>query len=312
VLIRTTYISVAGADTVWQNVLRTPHSFQSDILIPTARASVKVMALLDQDALIRKLDLDVWRAIGTPGQVHAQSATFAVTDDSVLGEVRASDRRQPQRFPSPTGAMIIQGNYLGFLEQLVLRARALGATEASIPLFFFGTPGDTALAIVRFPHGSDSAIVTIRNRSTELRVNDLGRILSGRNGSTLVSRVKFRPIFPTDSAPAIRCGIANRAARQSLSQPALAGVFAYYKVTAADVAAARALNDETDMNACRDMLTLFQIRTEGPAIGQSLFKVGNLYVAIAGADPTQAGAAIVYDDNLEVAHMVSLGTPKGH
>jgi hypothetical protein len=313
-LIRTTYVSVAGADTVvWQNVIRTPQSFQSDILIPTTGASVKLTTLLDPRALIRRLDLDIWRGIGTPNQVHSQSGSFAVTDDSELGEVRAVDRRQPQRFPSPTGAMIIQGNYLGFLEQLVLRARALGKTEASIPLFFFGTPGDTDVATVRLPPGSDSAIVSFRNRSTELRVDKSGRIVSGKNGSAIISRVKFRDIFPSDSAPPARCGNATRAARQALSQPAFSAVFAYYKVIAADVASARALNDKTDISACRDMLTLFQVRTEGPALGQSLFKVGNVYVAIAGSDPAQAGGAVVYADNLEVVHVISLGTrPKPH
>ena len=40
---------------------------------------------------------------------------------------------------------------------------------------------------------------------------------------------------------------------------------------------------------------------------QSLFKVGRVYVAVAGTDPAQAGAAIVYADDLEVAHMISLG-----
>lgn len=313
VLTRTTYISVVGADTVWQNVIRTERSLQSDILIPTAGASVKMMALIDSRALIRKLDLDVWRAIGTPGQVHAQSASFAVTDDSVLGEVRAMDRRQPQRFSSPAGAMIIQGNYLGFLEQLVLRARSLGTTETSIPLFFFGTPGDTGVAIVRLPPGTDSAIVSFGRRSLELRVDESGRIVTGRNGAASISRVKFREIFPPDSPSPTHCGTATSAARQALSQPAFSALFAHYHVTAADVANARPLNDQTDSDACRDMLSLFQVRSPGPPIGQSLFKVGSMYVAISGTNPAQAGAAIVYAENLEVAHMISLGAqPRGH
>jgi hypothetical protein len=316
VLIRSTYTFVAGADTVWQNVIRSPESFQSDILIPAAGASVKINALLDRRALIRKLDLDIWKAIGTPNQVHAQSASFAITDDSVLGEVRAVDRRQPQRFQSPNGAMIIQGNYLGFLEQLVLRARALGTTEATIPLFYFGTPGDTGVAIVRFPPGTDSAIVSSGSRSIELRVDEWGRIVSGGIGSAVISRVKFREIFPSDATQPTHCGTATRAARQALSLPTFSAVFARYKVTAADVASARALNDQADIDACRNMLNRFQVRAPGPPIEQieqSLFKVGNLYVAVAGSDPAQAGAAIVYADNLEVAHMISLGTgPKAH
>ncbi len=222
-LIRTTYISVNGPDTLWQNVIRTTRSFQSDVLIPAAGASVKLTALLDPRALIRQLELDVWRGIGTPNQIHSQSASFAVTDDSVVGEVRGIDRRQPQRFPSPAGALIIQGNYLGFLEQLVLRTRSLGKTEASIPLFFFGTTGNTDLATVRLPAGTDSAIVSFGNRSIELRVDELGRIIGGKSGAAIISRVK-------------------------------------------------------------------------------------LYLAISGTDPAQAGAAVVYADNLEVAYMISLGT----
>jgi hypothetical protein len=312
-LIRSTYISVAGADTVWQNVVRTPESFQSDILLPAAGASVKVKALTDPRALIRSLDLDVWRGSGMSNPVPAQSASFAVTDDSVLGEVRAANRKQEQRFPSPSGAMIIQGNYLGFLEQLVLRARSLGTTETSIPLYFFGTPGNTGVAIVRLPLRTDSAIVSFGKRSIDMRVDEMGRIVSARNGSSLISRVKFREIFPPDSARLTRCGNAAPAARQALSQPALSPVFAYYKVTAADVKSARALNDKTDSSTCRDMLSLFQTKAEGPPVMQSLFKVGSVYVAVAGTDPAQAGAAIVYADDLEVAHMISLGAHRdGH
>ena len=203
--------------------------------------------------------------------------------------------------------MIIQANYLGFLEQLVLRARALGKTEVSIPLFFFGTPGDTAVAIVRMPARTDSAIVSLgQSGATRLRVDEWGRIVSGQYGSMSISRVKFRAIFPPKVTGPTRCGNATHQARQALSLPALNAVFAYYRVTAADVASARALSDETDINVCRDMLDLFQVRA-GPGEGQSLFEVGTVYVAIAGSDPARAGAAIVYADNLEVAHMISLG-----
>jgi hypothetical protein len=312
-LSRATYITVVGPDTVWQNVIRTPQSFQSDVLFRATGASIQMTAILDPRALIRKLDLDVWRGIGSPSQIHAQSASFAITDDSVLGEVRALDRRQPQRFSSPAGALIIQENYLGFLEQLVLRARSLGTTETSIPLFFFGTPGDTGVALVRLPSGTDSAIVSFGRRSIELRVDESGRIVTGRNGAASISRVKFREIFPTDSPQPMQCGTATSAARQALSQLAFSALFAHYHVTAADVANARPLNDQADSDVCRDMLSLFQVRTPGPPLGQSLFKVGSVYVAISGNDPGQAGAAIVYADNLEVARMISLGArPRGH
>jgi hypothetical protein len=306
-LTRTTYISVTGADTIWQNVIRTPRSFQSDILMPTARASVQVTALVDPRALIRRLDLDIWREVSSSNRIHSQSASFGVTDDSVVGEVRDATRRQAQRFPSPTGAMIIQGNYLGFLEQLVLRARALGKTEASIPLFFFGTPGIMGVATVRFSRGTDSAIVLIGGRSTELRVDEWGRIIAGKNGWSDISRVRFRAIFPLDPIEPSHCGTANHSARQALSQPSLSAVFAYYKVTATDVATARALTDVSDIQICRDMLDLFKDIGPAQAGGQSLFKVGSVYIAVYGTDPAKAGAAVVYADDLEVAHLIPLG-----
>jgi hypothetical protein len=302
-IIRTSYISVTGADTVWQNVLRTPQSFQSDVRLPAAGAVVKMTALLDRSALIRKLDLDIWRGTASANRVHSQSASFAVTDDSVIGEVRGAGRSQQQRFPSPMGSMIVQGNYLGFLEQLVLRARALGRPEASIPIYYFGTPGDTALATVRLPAGTDSAIVAMENTAIGLRVDEWGRIVSGKIGTTSISRVRFREMFPPDSAEPMHCGSATSQARQALSLPALAPVFIHYKVTRSDVASARALSDASDANACRDMRTLFVVPGSEPV---SLFKVGPVYVAVVGTDSARRRSAVVYADNLEVVHLVPL------
>jgi hypothetical protein len=306
-IIRTSYISVTGADTVWQNVLRTPQSFQSDVRLPAAGAAVKMTALLDRSALIRKLDLDVWRGTSSARLVHSQSASFAVTDDSVIGEVHGAARSEPQRFPSPMGAMIIQGNYLGFLEQLVLRARALGRPEASIPIYYFGTPGDTGVATVRLPPGTDSAIVVTENTPLGLRVDEWGRIVSGKIGSTSISRVRFREVLPPDSAEPVHCGSATSQARQALSLPALAPVFAHYKVTRSDIASARALSDASDAGACRDMLTLLVVPGSEAGSGQSLFKVGPVYVAVVGTDPAHGRSAVVYADNLEVLHLISLG-----
>lgn len=308
-IIRTSYISATEADTVWQNVLRTPQSFQSDVRLRAAGAAVKMTALLDHGALIRKLDLDIWRGTSA-NRVHSQSASFAVTDDSVIGEVRSVGRSQQQRFPSPVGAMIVQGNYLGFLEQLVLRARAIGQREAWIPIYYFGTPGDTGVATVRLPAGTDSAIVATENRSIGLRVDEWGRIVSGKIGSTSISRVRFREILPPDSAEPVHCGSATGAARQALSLPALAPVFAHYKVTRADIKGARALSDASDASACRDMLTLFVPMGSEP---ESLFKVGPVYVAVVGVESAPGQSAIVFADNLEVAHMIPLrGGAAGH
>ena len=198
ILLRTTYISVTDADTVWQNIIRTPQSFESDVRIPGAGALVKIAAVLDSVALIRRLNVDVWRGTGSPNPSHSQSASFIITHDSVLGEVHDPTRTQPQRFPAPRAAMIVQGAYLAFLEQLLLRARALGAGEVSIPLYFFGTPGQTGVATVRFSEKSDSAIVVFAGHPIALRVDDWGRIVSGETGRTRISRVRFRQFFPDD------------------------------------------------------------------------------------------------------------------
>jgi hypothetical protein len=157
------------------------------------------------------------------------------------------------------------------------------------------------------PPGTDSAIVVTENTPLWLRVDEWGRIVSGKFGSTSISRVRFREILPSDSAEPVHCGSATSQARQALSLPALAPIFSHYKVTRSDIASARALSDASDAGACRDMLTLLVVPGSEAGSGQSLFKVGPVYVAVVGTDPARGRSAVVYADTLEVVHLISLG-----
>jgi hypothetical protein len=204
--------------------------------------------------------------------------------------------------------LIVQANYLAFLEQLILRARLVGKRDASIPLYFFGTAARTGIASVHFPDATDSAIVSFSGQTIALRMDDWGRIISGQLGPTRVSRVRFGEFLPTDSTVVVACGAATQEARHALSDPALTRVFARYDVRPVDVANARALRDASDVAVCHQMLELFQVRGQASGSDQSLFQVGEVYVAVAGAHPSHGGAAVIYADNLEVAHLIPLGT----
>lgn len=215
-LTRYTYQVVSGQDTSWQYVIRSAAHFQNDVLEETMGAALRVGALADSAGLVRALVLDIWRFPPHEPQgywTHLQQGTYELGADSVFGNVSGSRGQQSQRFASPPGAMIFQWGYIGFLEQLTMRARALGKSRAEIPVYFFGTPGSVSSATVRNPPGTDSAIINLGKEEFSLLLDKYHRIESGHSATQTILHVAQRRVFPPDTSVTAGIGCPNAPAR---------------------------------------------------------------------------------------------------
>lgn len=305
VMTRFTYAAVTGQDTVWQYVIRSPGHFQTDVLIPKQGASVKIAAIADSAALVRLLDLDIWRF--PPGATdarwtHLQHGTYELAPDSVVGVVHGGRGEESQRFPAAPGSIIFQWNYVALLEQLVLRARALGGATAEVPVYFFGTAGFTLRAMVRFPPGTDSAIVSLGQSEYRLLLDKYDRMESATSPNQEIRRVARRLVFPSDSTITqdLRCpeGALGNDLPAIRADVSVNRVLSLYP-GARQARGFRALKNDSDLAACKEILDMFPPQGVVP----QLLELGDVYLMVVRAPDKPARVGIISHD-LSVAHVI--------
>jgi hypothetical protein len=303
ILTRSSYSVISGQDTIWQYIIRSPGHFQTDVVLEKQGATLKMAATADDSGLVRKVGLDVWRF--PPGEskgklAHAQQARYELGRDSVIGNVDGARGHQTQAYPAPPGSMIFQWEYVAFLEQLAFRARALGGSTATIPVYFFGTQGYVLPATVRFPVGTDSVIISLGEEVFRLVLNKYKRIESGSSGKEKILRVAFHDFFPADTniTKDLRCP--ESALRQDLAAiraDTLVGrVLSLYPgaMRARDF---RVLRNDADLAVCKNLLDLFPPQ----GIAPQLVELGDVYMMVVGPIGARAAVGIVSHD-LSVVH----------
>ena len=308
ILTRFTYALISGQDTTWQYVVRSPGHFQTDMVTQKQGASVKIGAAADSAGLVRRLDLDIWRFTpGEPGKLtHAQHGTYELGQDSVLGTVSAPGRgQQGQRYPAPAGSMIFQWGYVGLLEQLTIRARAMGGLVAEIPVYFFGTQGFVLPATVRFRPGTDSVMIALGKEQYSLVLDKFRRIESGRAGAQEIRHVAPRTVFPADDSVTKDLRCPEGALREDLtkirSDASVRQVLSLYP-GAAQARQFRILRNDSDLALCKNLLDLFPPQGVVP----QLVELGDVYMVIVAQPGKRAGVGVVSHD-LSVVHFTVTG-----
>lgn len=306
IMTRFTYAAVSGQDTAWQYVIRSPGHFQTDLLIPKQGASVKIAAVADSGALVRLLDLDVWMfpAGATDAKwTHLQHGTYELAADSVLGIARGERGEQSQRFPAAPGSIIFQWNYVALLEQLVLRARTLGGSTAEVPAYFFGTAGFTLSATVRFPPGTDSAIVSLGQSEYRVLLDKYNRIESATSRNQEIRRVARRLVFQSDSTITqdLRCpeGALGNDLAAIRADVSVNRVLSLYP-GARQARGFRALKNDSDLAACKEILDMFPPQGVVP----QLLELGDVYLMVVRAPGQRARVGIISHD-LSVTHVIT-------
>ena len=168
---RSTFYMLLNADTLSvEHVARTADRLEGDFVDRLHGIRIRYAAVLSKDRLISSLETWAYRSATDSGaQLHA---TVRVTRDTVV--VEAESLGPPRRIATQPGTLIYINPLAAFLEQALLRARALGGTTVQVPLFQ-AAGGATAPLTVTWI-GADSARLILTGIEMAASVGVNGRL----------------------------------------------------------------------------------------------------------------------------------------
>ena len=153
---RSSFALLLRGDTIFDERLsRTPTEMRGEYRDKLRGARISYSATLDAKGVITRLDARTYR---TSTDTAGERATFIVTPDSVTGSLNGSP---PSRLRVDGNALLILNPAVAFIEQMVLRAQAVGASResAAFPIYIVGAPQQPMAAEVRRV-GTDSVVVS--------------------------------------------------------------------------------------------------------------------------------------------------------
>jgi uncharacterized protein len=182
-----TFYLVVGRDTIMvERQSRTASRFDGEFVDRVRRGHMTFGATVAAEGLVTRLEEHF---VPGAGDTVVQSQTIVFAGDSIIldrnGVVTRTGGRAgalPYINPSPT-----------FMEQILLRARSLGGSSATVPLFLPGAPPvPAAVAWI----GSDSATVTVGGATLRFAVDARGHVLGGSMPAQGLKIIRGAPIGP--------------------------------------------------------------------------------------------------------------------
>ncbi|HEV8449739.1 MAG TPA: alpha/beta fold hydrolase [Gemmatimonadaceae bacterium] len=168
---RASFYLLLRGDTIFEERdSRTPTELSGEFRDRLRNVRVSYDATLNSSALVTHLDLRTFRS----SQGTGDPATFTIDGDSVVAKI---GNAAPAKIPSISGALAIVNPAVGFIEQIVMRARAIGGDPASVMIFVIGAPQPLAGTVTRV--GADSVRVAYAGVTMDLAVSPTGRVLGG-------------------------------------------------------------------------------------------------------------------------------------
>jgi pimeloyl-ACP methyl ester carboxylesterase len=169
------FVVTQGADTLaTERIARTSNHAEVDFAIK-GLGQLHVMSMtLTPDALVTSIEIVTWAAGATKEGAPLQYLRARFAGDSVLiATTRASSAER--HVASQRGAVPFLNLSAVTMEQILLRARALGGDSARVPVFVMAG-GTTAMATVRWI-GADSAVVSLTGVELRAHVSKSGWLL---------------------------------------------------------------------------------------------------------------------------------------
>lgn len=179
---RASFYLLLHGDTIFdERSARTPTELSGELRDRLRGARLSYTAALAPTALVTRIDMRTFRA---GGDTVGDKASFVIGGDSIIAQIGSA---APAHLPSATGALTIVNPSVAFMEQMVLRARALGRDSVSILVFVLGAPQPIPAVIRRV--APDSVRLDYASASMRLAVSPDGRVLGGvvpAQGTTIV------------------------------------------------------------------------------------------------------------------------------
>ncbi|HEX5435898.1 MAG TPA: alpha/beta fold hydrolase [Gemmatimonadaceae bacterium] len=194
------FVVTAGADTVaTEDYSRTATLVSTTMVNRPQALRYAVTLTLTPDATVSRVETTVRHASTASSSAPLQSAVLRFTGDSVLVTIGAQTTPS-QRFAVPAGTLPFINLSSAIIEQILLRARALGGTAADVPLFVMAG-GALVHATVRWV-GADSAALGVGGVEIRARVSRDGRFLGGVVPSQHVRFMRVASAAPPPPPPA--------------------------------------------------------------------------------------------------------------
>ena len=168
---RASFYLLLRGDTIFEErENRTPTELSGEFRDRLRNVRVTYDATLNASALVTRVDVRTFRSPQSAGD----PASFTIDGDSIVAKIGDA---APAKIPSISGAVAVVNPAVGFIEQIVLRARAVGGDPASVMVFVIGGPQPLAGTVRRL--GPDSVRVQYASASMDLAVSPTGRVLGG-------------------------------------------------------------------------------------------------------------------------------------
>lgn len=150
---------------------RTSGRLEGEFLDHTAGGRVTYAASVGTDGLITHVETRVYR---TAADTVGDAGSVTVHGDSIT-LVRGS--AAPVHVAGEPGTLVIVNPSVAFLEQMVVRAKAIGGARAEFPIYVLGSPRVLPLSVAMV--GADSATLTYAGVQMRLAITPSGQIVGG-------------------------------------------------------------------------------------------------------------------------------------
>lgn len=169
------YLLRRGADTLaFERFTRTPGRLEAELLFRTVGGRWNYSITLARDAAPIRMEYEFRRAADPITSPPAQSATLDFVGDSVFASVSGG---AIQRIGTRRGAVPYANPSVAMMEQILLRARALGGSPVTVPLFAVG--GAMTLDAVVTKFRADSVCIHLGETDICFLVDAAGNVKSG-------------------------------------------------------------------------------------------------------------------------------------
>jgi pimeloyl-ACP methyl ester carboxylesterase len=184
---RASFAVVSGKDTVTaERFTRTPTELMGDLIDRVRGGRIRYRATLGPEGLITRLETTTMRS---PGDTIGQHATFTFSGDSMIAQI---GNAAPAHIPVTPSVLAIVNPSVAFMEQMLIRARAIGRDTVAIPIFVLGAPQAIPLTVTRM--GRDSVRLDYAGISARLAASADGRVLGGSIPAQRIQLVRGGPL----------------------------------------------------------------------------------------------------------------------
>jgi uncharacterized protein len=150
---------------------------------------------LGPDATTPELRLRAWRPGAEPDAGPMQEAHLRVVGDSSVAEITTPAGTHTERLATRRDAMLYLNPSFAQMEQLVLRARAVGGDSADIPVLMVQGGQTITATVVR--QGADSVVVSFGGLQLRAAVGADGRLLGGSIPAQNLTFTRVEHALPT-------------------------------------------------------------------------------------------------------------------